>query len=84
MQESDRGDSYSREGGRTRGQEMRVDATGGKMKERKDMRVDVTKRTLIARMMTGRKEAGKKGTTQKAARAAKSQQPGRCQSEEQL
>ena len=50
------------------GQEMReVDATGGKMKGRKEVRVDVTKRKSITRMMTGRKEAGNKGTTEKAA-----------------
>ena len=30
------------------------------------MRVDVTKRKSISRMMTGRKEAGEKGTTEKA------------------
>ena len=30
------------------------------------MRVDVTKRKSITRMMTGRKEARKKGTTEKA------------------
>ena len=52
----------------TRGQQIiEVDATGGKMKGRKEMRVDVTKRKSIIRMMTGRNEAGKKGTTEKAA-----------------
>ena len=62
------GESDSREGGGTRGQEMREDdATGGKMKGRKEGRVDVTKRKSITRMMTGRTEAGKKGTTEKAA-----------------
>ena len=44
MQEGDRGESDSREGGGTRGQEMReVDATGGKTNGRKEARVDVTK-----------------------------------------
>ena len=59
--------TVEKEGG-TRGQEMiDVDATGGKMKGRKEMRVDVTKRKSIIRKMSGRKEAGKKGTTEKAA-----------------
>ena len=67
MQEGD-GEKVTveKEGG-TRGQETRVvDATGGKMKGRKEVRVDVTKRKSITRMMTGRKEARKKGTTEKA------------------
>ena len=52
-----------KEGG-TRGQEMiEVDATGGKTKGRKELRVDVTKRKSITRTMSGRKETGKKGTT---------------------
>ena len=56
-----------KEGGR-RGQEMiEVDATGGKTKGRKELRVDVTKRKSITKKMTGRKEAGKKGKTEKAA-----------------
>ena len=51
--------------GETRGQEKKeVDATGGKMKGRKEVRVDVTKRRSITRMMAGRKEAGRKGTTE--------------------
>ena len=59
--------TVEKEGG-TRGQEVReVDATGGKMKGRKEVREDVTKRKSKTRMMTGRKEAGKKGTTEKAA-----------------
>ena len=59
--------TVEKEGG-TRGQDMReVDATGGKMKGRKEVRVDATKRKSITRMMTGRKEAGKKGRTEKAA-----------------
>ncbi|KAK2154910.1 hypothetical protein NP493_2127g00000 [Ridgeia piscesae] len=54
--------------GGTRGQEMReVDTTGGKMKGRKEVRVDVAKRKSITRTMTGRKETGKKGTKEKAA-----------------
>ena len=68
MQEGD-GEKVTveKEGG-TRGQEMReVDATGGKTNGRKEMRGDVTKRKSITRTMTGRKETGKKGTTEKAA-----------------
>ena len=64
MQEGDRGESDIEKEGGTRGQEMReVDATGGKT----NMRGDVTKRKSITRTMTGRKETGKKGTTEKAA-----------------
>ena len=67
---------------RTMRQEMRkVDVTGT-MKGRKEVRVDVTKWKSITRMMTGRKEGGKKGTTEKA--AGESQQPGRCKREELL
>ncbi|KAK2190787.1 hypothetical protein NP493_68g01014 [Ridgeia piscesae] len=59
--------TVEKEGG-TRGQEMReVDATGGKTNGRKEVRVDVTKRKSITRTMTGRKDTGKKGTTEKAA-----------------
>ena len=59
--------TVEKEGG-TRGQEMReVDATGGKMNGRKEVRGDVTKRKSITRTMTGRKETGKKGTTEKPA-----------------
>ena len=68
MQEGD-GEKLTveKEGG-TRGQDTReVDATGGKMKGRKEVRVDVTKRKSITRTMTGKKEAGKKQTTEKAA-----------------
>ena len=53
------------------------------MKGRKELRVDVTKRKSITRKMSGAKEAGKKGTTEKAA-GGKSQQPGRCKTEELL
>ncbi|KAK2182369.1 hypothetical protein NP493_355g00000 [Ridgeia piscesae] len=50
------------------GQERReVHVTGGKMKGRKEVRIDVSKGKSITRMMTGRKEAGKKGTTEKEA-----------------
>ena len=50
------------------GQEMReVHVTGGKMKGRNELRVNVSKGKPISEMMTGRKEAGKKGTTEKAA-----------------
>ena len=59
--------TVEKEGG-TRRQEMReVDATGGKTNGRKEVRVDVTKRKSITRTITGRKETGKKGTTEKAA-----------------
>ena len=59
--------TVEKEGG-TRGQEMReVDATGGKTNGRKEVRDDVTKRKSIPMTMTGRKETGKKGTTEKAA-----------------
>ena len=59
--------TVSKEGG-TRGQEMiEVDATGGKTKRRKELRVDMTKRKSITRKMSGRKDTGKKGTTEKAA-----------------
>ena len=55
------------------GQERReVHVTGGKMKGRKQVRVDVSKRKSITGMMTGRKEVGKKGTTEKAARGKSS------------
>ena len=39
----------------------------GKVKGRQKVRVDVSKRKSITGMMTGRKESGKKGTTEKAA-----------------
>ena len=59
--------TVEKEGG-TWGQEMReVDATGGKTNGRKEVRGDVTKWKSITRTMTGRKETGKKGTTEKAA-----------------
>ena len=44
------------------------------------MRVDVSKGMSITGMVTGRKEAGKTGTTEKA----ESQRPGRCKTEELL
>ena len=56
------------EGGGTLGQERReVHVTGGKMKGRKEVKVDVSKGKSITRMVTGRNDAGKKGTTAKAA-----------------
>ena len=59
--------TIEKEGG-TRGQDMtEVDATGGKTNGRKEVRVDVTKRKSITRTMTGIKETGKNGTTEKAA-----------------
>ena len=68
MQEGDGEKVTAEKKGGTRGQEMReVDATGGKTNGRKDVRGDVTKRKSITRTMTGRKETGKKGTTEKAA-----------------
>ena len=49
------------------GQERREDhVTGGRMKGRKEVRVNASKGKSITGMMTGRKEAGKKGTTEKA------------------
>ena len=45
-----------------------------RQEERKEVRVDVTKRKSLTRMMTGRKEAGKKGTTAKAAEGKVSNQ----------
>ena len=68
MQEGD-GEKVTveKEGG-TRGQEMReVDATGGKTNGRKEVRVDMSKGKSITGMTAGRKEAGKKGTTEKVA-----------------
>ena len=44
------------------------------MKGRKEVRVYVTKRKTITGMVIGRKEAGKKGTTEKAARGKVSKQ----------
>ncbi|KAK2173008.1 hypothetical protein NP493_911g00013 [Ridgeia piscesae] len=68
MQEGDRAIVTVEKDGGTRGQQMKeVNAIGGKMKGRKEVRVDVTKRKSITRMMAGRKEAGKKGTTEIAA-----------------
>ena len=46
---------------------IEVDTTGGKTKGRKELRVDMTKRKSITRKMSGRKETGKKGPTEKAA-----------------
>ena len=49
------------------GQERReVHVTGGKMNGRKELRVNVPKGKSITGMMTGRKDAGKKGTTEMA------------------
>ena len=56
------------ERGGTIGQERReVHVTGGQMKGRKEVRVDVSKGKPITGMMTGRKEAERKGPTEKAA-----------------
>ena len=52
-----------KEGG-TRGQEIK---RRGCDRRKDEMRVDVTKRKSITSMLTGRKEAVKKGTTEKAA-----------------
>ena len=50
------------------GQERREEhVTGGKMKARKEVTVEVSKGKSITGMMTGRKQARKKGTTEKAA-----------------
>jgi len=56
-----------KEGG-TRGQDIiEVDTTGENMKRRKELRVGVSKRKSITRKMSGRKEAGRKGTTKRVA-----------------
>ena len=56
------GEKVTVDEGVTMGQEMiEADATGGKTKGRKELRVDVTRRKSITRMVSGRKEAGKKG-----------------------
>ena len=65
-----------------RHQSREAHATGRKKKGRKEVRADVTKRKSIPRMMSGRKEAGKKSTTDKAAGGI--QRPGRCKAEEIL
>ena len=55
-------------------QDMRgVHVSGGKIQGRKDVRADVTKGKSITRMMTGRKVAGKKVTTDKANRRSYSE-----------
>ena len=53
---------------------IEVGTTGGKMKGRKEVRVDVTKLKSITRIMTGIREAGKKGTTEKNSRGKVSNQ----------
>ena len=64
------------------GQERReVHVTGGKMKGRKEVRVDVSKGK--SGMMTGRKEAGKKRNNKEGNRE-KGQRPGRCITQELL
>ena len=74
--------TVEKEGG-TRGQEMReVDATGGKTNGRKEVRGDVIKRKSITRTMTGEKRLERKEQQRK--RRWKSQQPGRCNTEELL
>ena len=66
MQEGDREKvTVEEDGGKWNKREVQV--TGGKMKGRKEVRVDASKGKSIIGMMTGRKEAGKKGTTEKGA-----------------
>ena len=65
-QEGDRGKSDSREGGCDNGTGEERHVTGGNMKGTKDVRVDGSKGNSITGMVTGRTEAGKKGTTEKA------------------
>ena len=66
MQEGD-GEKVTVDEEVTMGQEMiEADATGGKTKGRKELRVDVTKRKSITRMVSGRKETRKKGTEKAA------------------
>ena len=61
------GEKVTVDEGMTMGQEMvEADVTGGKTKGRKELRVDVTKRKSITRMVSGRKEVGKKGTEKAA------------------
>ena len=71
--------TVEKEGG-TRGQEMReVDATGGKTNGRKEVRGDVTKRKDDDRKKRDRKERNNRESGR-----GKSQQPGRCKTEELL
>ena len=61
------GEKVTVDEGGTMGQERReVHVTGGKMNGRKELRVNVPKGKSITGMMTGRKDAGKKGTTEMA------------------
>ena len=65
------------------GQERReVHVTGGPMKGRKEVRVDVSKGKSITGMMTGRTRHGT-GNNREGGRE-KGQQPGRCNTEELL
>ncbi|KAK2165351.1 hypothetical protein NP493_1370g01007 [Ridgeia piscesae] len=73
------GEKVTVEEGGTRGQEKRVDATGGKTNGRKEVRVDVTKRKSITRTMIE-----KERKEQQRKRKGKIQQPGRCKTEELL
>ena len=77
------GEKVTVDEGVTMGQEMiEADATGGKTKGRKELRVDVTKRKSITRMVSGRKR-GRKERNRESGRG-KSQQPERCKTEELL
>ena len=60
------------ERGAMRQERREVHVTGGKMKGRKEVIVDVSKGKLITGMITGRNGAGKKGTTEKARQGEKS------------
>ena len=68
MQEGDRGERDSREGWKDNGtgdERSRCDRRNDEGK--KGSEIDVTKQKSITMMMAGRKEAGKKGTTEIAA-----------------
>ena len=56
--------TVEKDGVGTMGQERReVHMTVGKMKGRKEVKIDMSKGKSMTGMMTGRKEAGKQGTT---------------------
>ena len=69
--------------GRTMGRESRdIYVSGGKMKGRKEVREEVPKWKSITGMMTGRKETGNTGITEKPASIIK--RPGRYKMESLL
>ena len=77
------GEKVTVDEGVTMGQEMiEADATGGKTKGREELRVDVTRRKSINKNGV-RKKRGRKERNRESGRG-KSQQPGRCKTEELL